>query len=89
MQRFIAFGAIRHITVEHLESLLTTGFILIITDLKGIITHLKKLIFFTSKRFSHIACGFNHRSVNGNDDCAMKGIRVKLRAKLISETFIG
>jgi len=32
-----------------------------------------KLLFFTSKRFGNIACGFNHRSVNGNVDCALKG----------------
>ncbi len=31
-----------------------------------------KLLIFTSKRSGNIACGFNHRSVNGND-YALKG----------------
>jgi len=45
----------------------------------GIITHLINYYFITSKRFGNIACGFNHRSGNGNDDYALKGMRVKLR----------
>ncbi len=49
-----------------------TLIMLIITDLGGNNITPDKLLYFTSKRFGNIACGFNHREVNGND-YALKG----------------